>query len=114
MKKNIQKLFVFIILLFLILSINSYCLAINMNLSSDENVDLENSMEEPFNDYNEIEDNINAQDNVPAPSTNSPSVVTTSSTNDNFFTAENIISVFLIAIGIVLILLGIAILIRFK
>ena len=102
--------------------------AINMNLSEDESstesddveiieaivegqTSSDESLEEIFenesnNDENIVED-INT-DNQPT------STVTGDSTNENFFTAENIINVILIAVGIVLIFLGIAILIRLK
>lgn len=68
--------------------------------SSDEDLDESN------NDENTVENNI--IDNKPT------STITADSTNENFFTAENIINVILIAVGIVLIFLGIAILIRLK
>lgn len=73
--------------------------------SSDEDLD-ELFEGESNNDENAIETNI--VENKPT------STVTADSTNENFFTAENIINVILIAVGIVLIFLGIAILIRLK
>lgn len=114
MKRIFKFLFVGIILIFLILSLNIYCFAINMNLSFN-NVNSENSIDEPYNDDNTIADNLNTQENAYINSPTSPSVVTTTAiNNDNFLTVDNIIAIILIAIGIVLILFAIAIFVRFK
>lgn len=122
MKKNIKFLFVFTI--FLILMINTCCFAINMNLdlnNTTENTESAVSTNVDNTQNNDSIDSLFVQNNennnieeTSAPS-NAPSVVTTTTSNSNsFLTIDNIISIILIAIGIVLILFGIAIFVRFK
>lgn len=122
MKKNIKFLFVFTI--FLILMINTCCFAINMNLdlnNTTENTESAVSTNVDNTQNNDSIDSLFVQNNennnieeTSAPS-NAPSVVTTTTSNsNNFLTIDNIISIILIAIGIVLILFGIAIFVRFK
>ena len=122
MKKNIKFLFVFTI--FLILMINTCCFAINMNLdlnNTTENTESAVSTNVDNTQNNDSIDSLFVQNNennnieeTSAPS-NAPSVVTTTTSNsNNFLTIDNIIAIILIAIGIVLILFGIAILVRFK
>lgn len=102
MKKNIK--FLFILTMFLVLIINTYCFAIDMNLTMNNQTE-NNELEVQTNEVNE---------ETYTPS-NAPSVVTTTTSNsNNFLTIDNIISIILIAIGIVLILFGIAIFVRFK
>lgn len=102
MKKNIK--FLFILTMFLVLIINTYCFAIDMNLTMNNQTG-NNELEVQTNEVNE---------ETYTPS-NAPSVVTTTTSNsNNFLTIDNIISIILIAIGIVLILFGIAIFVRFK
>lgn len=122
MKKNIKFLFVFTI--FLILMINTCCFAINMNLdlnNTTENTESAVSTNVDNTQNNDSIDSLFVQNNennnieeTSAPS-NAPSVVTTTTSNsNNFLTIDNIIAIILIAIGIVLILFGIAIFVRFK
>ena len=122
MKKNIKFLFVFTI--FLILMINTCCFAINMNLdlnNTTENTESAVSTNVDNTQNNDSIDSLFVQNNennnieeTSAPS-NAPSVVTTTTSNsNNFLTIDNIISIILIAIGIVLILFGIEIFVRFK
>ena len=122
MKKNIKFLFVFTI--FLILMINTCCFAINMNLdlnNTTENTESAVSTNVDNTQNNDSIDSLFVQNNennnieeTSAPS-NAPSVVTTTTSNsNNFLTIDNIISIILIAIGIVLILFGLAIFVRFK
>lgn len=102
--KNISKTLVILILfvLFFIPAIKS--LGINMNL-------------EPMNiQTNTTDDNnlaANTHNNTSS-STFHKTVTVTSSDDDEFLTIENVLSIILIVIGILLIFLGIAIIIRFK
>lgn len=121
MKRNIKFLFVFTI--FLILIINTYCFAIDMNLPLNNTTENTQSSFSTNSENTQNNDSINSlliQDNESnveetSVSSNAPSVVTTTtSNNNNFLTIDNIISIILIAIGIVLIFFGIAIFVRFK
>ena len=121
MKKNIKFLFVFTI--FLIIMINTCCFAINMNLdlnNTTENTEsavsanVDNTQNNDSIDSLFVQNDENNIEETSAPS-NVPSVVTTTTSNsNNFLTIDNIIAIILIAIGIVLILFGIAIFVRFK
>ncbi|MEE1388966.1 MAG: hypothetical protein V8R26_00185 [Clostridia bacterium] len=120
MKKNIK--FLFILTMFLVLIINTYCFAINMNLTMNNQTG-NNELEVQTNEVNAENNNSidtsvqNSENNTEETYTpsNAPSVVTTTTSNsNNFLTIDNIISIILIAIGIVLILFGIAIFVRFK
>lgn len=97
MKKTLK--YVSILFLFL-LFFNSVCLAtsIDMNLESNEVVDSTNT-------------NTQAIQNQGSYTTISSS---NSTSNDDPFTIANIIDIFLVVVGIVLILLGLAILVRLK
>ena len=116
MKKNIK--FLFILTMFLVLIINTYCFAIDMNLTMNNQTG-NNELEVQANEVNAENNNSidtsvqNSENNTEE--TYAPSVVTTTTSNsNNFLTIDNIISIILIAIGIVLILFGIAIFVRFK
>jgi hypothetical protein len=120
MKKNIK--FLFILTMFLVLIINTYCFAIDMNLTMNSQTG-NNELEVQTNEVNAENNNSidtsvqNSESNTEETYTpsNAPSVVTTTTSNsNNFLTIDNIISIILIAIGIVLILFGIAIFVRFK
>ncbi len=120
MKKNIK--FLFILTMFLVLIINTYCFAIDMNLTMNNQAG-NNELEVQTNEVNAENNNSidtsvqNSESNTEEKYTpsNAPSVVTTTTSNsNNFLTIDNIISIILIAIGIVLILFGIAIFVRFK
>ena len=122
MKKNIKFLFVFTI--FLILMINTCCFAINMNLdlnNTTENTEsavstnVDNTQNNDSIDSLFVQNNENNNIEETSDPSNAPSVVTTTTSNSNsFLTIDNIIAIILIAIGIVLILFGIAIFVRFK
>lgn len=102
--KNILKVLTISILfiLFFIPTIKSFGINMNLEYNTFEN-----------NTSNNIVSNINTSDNNSA--NNYPKTVTvTSSDDDEFLTVENILSVILIVIGILLIFLGIAIIVRFK
>lgn len=84
--------------------------------SQDNDNDDNNYLDESAYDSNYEEgSSLNATNKQTATSSSVPSVKTTTTTTDqDFFTVENILSIALIVIGILLVLLGIAILIRFK
>ena len=125
-----KKIITISLALFFIFTLAIYSYGINMDLLNDAITDdetdntintveaiieEENSSDESLNEFfeNESDDEDNTVENNIID--NQPtSTVTADSTNENFFTAENIINVILIAVGIVLIFLGIAILIRLK
>lgn len=98
MKKTIK--YISVLFLFL-LFFNSVCLAtdIDMNLESNEVFDDANTTTQ----FSEIQN----------PS-NFTTVTTSPSTSDDGFNITNIINIFLVVVGIVLILLGFAILVRLK
>lgn len=86
----------------------------NENTASSNNID-----ENTVVDYNNLEENNlpntnDALDVSNNPQSSIPTVTTTSSSEDTFLTVENILSIAIIVIGILLILLSIAILIRCK
>jgi len=93
-------LFIFIFMPFINTS------AIDMNLSTDQ--DYNTYSYDDITDDDTIDEVNNAQENTNIPT------VTTTSTDDEFLTIENILSIIIIVIGIILIFLGIAILIRCK
>ena len=102
--KIVSKIFItfVVFILFLIPTIKSF--GINMDLRSNNAVD---------DTTNNIVANISTTDNTSV-SNDFRTVTVTSSDDDEFLTIENILSVILIVIGILLIFLGIAIIIRFK
>lgn len=129
--KTIFKIFVFVIL-FLVLclkSVNASTILMNLEdySQSNTNTQLENTNEN--NVENQLDGNLLNENSNTAISQNqniskvqtrdtddSPRVSssTTVSDNDEFLTVENILSIIIIVIGILLIFLAIAILIRFK
>ena len=102
--KNLLKISILVIVFAFILApfINTF--AINMNIDDYEN-HFNNTID---NDYEEEETSPTTT------TTNNPTVTTNSSENDEFLTIENILSIVIIVIGIILIFLAIAILIRCK
>lgn len=124
-----MKKYIITILTLLFISIfNISSFAINMNLSAEENTSNSNNVEiieaivegqtatsESLDEFFENESNEPTNTSGYVNTVTQPtSTVTTNSANENFFTPENIINIILIAVGIVLIFLGIAILIRVK
>ena len=104
--KNVSKILIIFILFILLLIPTIESFGIDMNLTPNI---LEN------NTFDDTTNSIvsNTTDNTSV--TNNPRTITvTSSDNDEFLTVENILSVILIVIGILLIFLGIAIIVRFK
>ncbi len=113
----------FIISIFLILLLLTTCVNaanINMNLIAN---DISNSTENTSNEFdlnenaisNDVSNNIDSSATETSNSVSNPRVSsTTVSEDNNFLTAENILSVMIIVIGILLIFLAIAILVRFK
>ena len=97
MKKNIK--FLFILTMFLVLIINTYCFAINMNLTMNNQTG-NNELEVQTNEVNAENNNSidtsvqNSENNTEETYTpsNAPSVVTTTTSNsNNFLTIDNII-----------------------
>lgn len=85
---------------------------ITSNTSNENNVDNFNEFSQNNIADNTIDNSITS--NSSTVQTSNPVVTTTSSNNDDFFTVENILSVSIIVIGVLLIFLSIAILIRCK
>ena len=117
-----KKIFKTCILLFLILLLSStyvHAFNINMNLedytpSNTQNAVQENSIE---NDLSENETLNNDIDNAESDETNnsSPKLTTVKNSDDSeFLTFENVLSIIIIVIGILLIFLAVAILIRLR
>lgn len=105
MKKNLKLLSIllFFVLLF-IPTVKSF--GINMNL---EPINIQSNTTE----NNNLDTNTSTDNNTS--SSNSHKTITvTSSDNHEFLTVENVLSILLIVIGILLVFLGIAIIIRFK
>jgi len=105
MKKTIK--YISVLSLFL-LFFNSVCLATDINMNLQANTVTENT--------STIEEEIpnSQQDTTLESSPNYTTVTNSNSTSDDGLTIGNIINIFLVVVGIVLILLGLAILIRLK
>ena len=109
-----KKLCIFFIIIFVILCMSfSHVSAVNISM------DLPDDNEETNASYNEQENNvetssISSSDTSNTSSISNPQIAVTSSRNNEFLTIENILSVTIIVIGIILIFLGIAIIIRCK
>lgn len=117
--KNLFKIFMllFLILLLFITFVNAS--SINMNLSSDEinENSTQNNTNEVNTNQNEVinTDTTNLSDvENPEPANNQAVTSDTISQSEEFLTIENVLSIIIIVIGILLILLAGAILIRFK
>ena len=95
--KNISKICILflIFILFFYSSINTFAVDINMDNIDSTQSEISTQEEQSSN-------------------SNLPTVITTSSNDDEFLTIENILSIVIIVIGIILIFLAIAILIRCK
>jgi len=102
MKTSTKKLLTILVISVVLALFSSTSFAVDLNLISSEYDN--NDAYSSNNDANS--DNSNQPANTPTTSS--------SQTNQDFFTPENILSIFLITIGIVLILLAIAIFIRIK
>lgn len=99
--KNTLKICILVILFIFILVPFTNTFAIDTDLD-----DYENQIDDtPQEDYEEEEN---------PPTSNAPTVTTTSSEDDEFLNIENILSIIIIVIGIILIFLAIAILVRCK
>ena len=97
----------FLLSLFLFTSVNA--VSIDMDLGDMTPADVEGIVEEALDENIELNIDDTERDD------SSPRVTTTKNTDDDeFLTVENILSIVIIVIGILLILLAIAILIRFK
>ena len=112
--KKISKIYVlmFLIILFLLTSVNAF--SINMNLEDTVPADTTNIIEETLN-QDDLSEDINSNIDDAETDNSSQKVTTTRNTDeDEFLTVENILSIIIIVIGILLIFLAVAILIRFK
>lgn len=125
MKTNYKILFICILLVFLILSIHTYCFGINMNLplnntsgneTANDDVSDDSYLDDDYNnldvDESDYQDDMNNEQQANTPTT--PSVVTTTSSDSKALSIDNILAIILIAIGVVLILFAVAIFVRFK
>lgn len=113
MLKNLKILFSLLLILFLLSSI-SLATDIDMNLQPNNSItSSNNTLNEEIENANEITNNEifenNTNDALYNPST---TVTSTSSVQDDALSTSNILNILLIVVGVVLILLGIAILIR--
>ena len=126
--KNFYKIFMIIIFFLIFLTTHIYASSVVMDLDSDiinrntinnmnrNNFTVSNSLnqnDEINNSYQNSSTN-NEPVNSSTVQTSNPVVTTTSSNNNDFLTVENILSIAIIVIGILLIFLSIAILIRCK
>lgn len=110
MKKLIKYIsVVFIFLLFF----NTCCLATDINMNLQSNLETNNQANVEANVVDD-EDETTSQNQTFQSTPNYTNVSTTTSTAEDGFTVGNIINIFLVVVGIVLILLGLAILIRLK
>lgn len=139
--KKTYKIFIILAFFLLVLTTNIYASSVvmdlesnnvnsNINQQSTNNFIYNNTNENNpvasnalnvnntnnFNDFsqNNIADNTADNSISSTVQTSNPVVTTTSSNNDNFLTVENILSISIIVIGVLLIFLSIAILIRCK
>lgn len=136
--KKTYKIFIILAFSLLILTTNIYASSVVMDLESNninnninQNADNLNTNpdnlitsntfnENNVNSFNEFSQNNiidNTTENNSSSSnvqTSNPVVTTTSSNDNNFLTVENILSISIIVIGVLLIFLSIAILIRCK
>ena len=134
---NLKRFILVILILSLILTvfaINSFATDINMNLAQEQNVtNGQNSINDvDSSSNNTLENSVETTNSTSSPSTNSNEEVTTNNTSLNTNTAatvqsveqfedntasfdiSNVINILLLAVGLVLILLAVAILIRLK
>ena len=119
-------LFLFIILNFSLATeqIQMNLLTNNTNSSSNENIVLDNNTNTDNtifnpsalneNTENEIDDNATDEDTELTSTTNSATISSMNSTDDSGLGVETILNIALIVVGILLVLLSIAILIRLK
>lgn len=108
----LKKIFIIFIALFLIFAcLSSY--AINMNLQNQEEDFIDENSSIDLSELLAEEEPIENNSNVQTTNTVEPQV-TTKSNSSNSLSIETITSIILISIGIVLIFLAIAILIRCK
>lgn len=116
MKKNIMKILsISAILLFIFVSSNSYA-AIDMNLASNltaNNNSSNNSSSNSSTNTNTSSSNSQSS-NVSNSSSEAATVSSVSSVPDSQLGLTNILNIILIAVGVLLILLGIAVLIKLK
>lgn len=111
--KKIFKIFILLslVLLFFITPINAF--SINMNLEDTQVPDTTDIVEQSQPEDNSLE--ISTNNNSTETNDSSSRVTVTRTTDeDEFLTVENVLSIIIIVIGLLLIFLSIAILIRLK
>ena len=110
MKKSI-KVFANLTVILLCMFTLSFATDINMNLPSGDTQEQENAASNELvsgtNDANEV-----SNDRQSSTLANTPSTTVSSSAHEETLSFSNILNIILIVVGVVLILLGIAILIR--
>lgn len=117
MKKSF-KILILITLFFVAFSTIVNASSIIMDLEdytqNNTNIELENTFEDNTSTNNVQNQNVSETQSVDEDDTPRTTSSTTVSNNDEFLTVENILSIIIIVIGLLLIFLAIAILIRFK
>jgi len=117
-----KKTFKIFILLFLTLLLSlTYVDAFNINMNLEEytasntaNTAQENLVENDFSENEVLNIDVDNTENEEADNS-SPKITTTkNSDDDEFLTAENVLSIIIIVIGILLVFLAVAILIRLR
>lgn len=115
--KKFLKLFVVIVTFSILFISNVNATGIIMNLENQTDFSNNNIQNETENEF--VNNVLNEQENITEPEVedenDSPRVTSSKATSDDeFLTTENILSIILIVIGVLLIFLGVAILIKFK
>lgn len=116
-----KKVFKIFILLFLTLLVSlTYvdAFSINMNLedyapSNTTNTAQENLVENDFSENEVLNIDVDTTENEETDNS-SPKITTTKNSDDEFLTAENVLSIIIIVVGILLVFLSVAILIRLR
>lgn len=126
--KKLYKIFTIIIFFLIFLTTHIYASSVVMDLDSDvinmntinnmnrNNFTVSNNLNQNDEFNNSSQNTFTNNDAVNSSNlqTSNPVVTTTSSNDDNFLTVENVLSISIIVIGVLLIFLSIAILIRCK
>ena len=125
--KKLFKIYMLLLILILLFFTTVNASNINMNLQpydslvennapSENTNNISNETVEPSNEVSDFNtDTVEPSDEDVTNTVETPRITSiTTSEEDNFFTVENILSIAIIVIGILLILLAIAILIRLK
>lgn len=116
--KKVFKIFILLFLTLLVSLTYVEAFSIDMNLEDYSPSITTNTVEGSLveNDSSENEELNIEVDNIENEETNnsSPKIATTKNSDDEFLTAENVLSIIIIVIGILLVFLSVAILIRLR